>query len=79
MITVKTWKEIVSFDPLANGVFNVDGTVKLIAEVRNMSIEEVEQLPMEDLLPTFIQCVNEVSDLVFSKVGKKNEIAEKAK
>lgn len=68
MITVKMWKDITSFDPLANGNFDVDGTVKRIVDITGKPVEEVEAMPMADLLPAFIECVKTVNNEVFAKM-----------
>lgn len=69
IITVKMWKDIVSFDPVKNNQLDVDGTVKRIAEIKGMTTEEVESMPMEQLLPTYLECVKLVNDTVFSKIN----------
>lgn len=70
MITVKDWREINEFDPMAGGKFNLEGTVALIERVTGKSKEEIEALPMEDLLPTFLDCVHKANALVFEKINK---------
>lgn len=70
MVTVKLWREINTFDPLKDGNFDVDGTVYFISQVRNKSVEEVENMAIDDLLPEFIECVKEVNSKVFSKLDK---------
>lgn len=71
MITVKLWREINTFDPLNGGKdFDLDGTVDIIARVRNKTKEEVEEMPMEELLPEFLKCVQEVNALVFKKINQ---------
>lgn len=69
MITVKTWKDISSFDPLEGGKLNVEGTVKRIAMVTGKSIKEVENMPVSELLPEFLKCVETVNKEVFAKIG----------
>ena len=70
MITVKQWKELVSFEPISkDGVIDVDGTIKHIATVRGKSIEEIENtLAVDELLPEYIKCVHDVNNLVFKKL-----------
>lgn len=70
MITVKMWKKINSFEPIKDDVLDVDGTINIIAEIKNQSVEQVEEMAMEDLLPTFLDCVSEVNKTVFSKLSK---------
>lgn len=70
MITVKMWKDINAFDPMAGGKLDVDGTVKHIANVREKSIEEIEAMPMENLLPEFLECVHIVNNTVFAKINQ---------
>lgn len=69
MVTVKTWKELATFEPIRDGKLDIDGTVRLIAAVKDKSVEEVEsETPIEELLPTFIDCVHECNNLVFKKL-----------
>ena len=68
IITVKMWKDITTFDPLANGNFDVDGTVKRIVDITGKSVEEVETMPISDLLPEFLNCVKLVNAEVFDKL-----------
>lgn len=70
MITVKQWKDLVAFEPIdKNGVLDVDGTIKQIAIVQEKSVEDVENsIAVEDLLPTFIECVKNVNALVYKKL-----------
>jgi len=70
MITVKQWKDLVAFEPIsAEGVLDVDGTIKQIAIVQEKSVEDVENsIAVEDLLPTFIECVKNVNALVYKKL-----------
>ena len=69
MVTVKTWKELATFEPIRDGKLDIDGTVRLIAAVKDKSVEEVEATtPIEELLPTFIDCVHECNNLVFKKL-----------
>ena len=70
MITVKDWKDIVTFDPIsAEGVLDVDGTISRIAKVRCKPVAEVEATTaVEDLLPEYIKCVREVNSLVYKKL-----------
>lgn len=69
-ITVKMWKDITTFEPIVNNMLDVDGTVKRIAEIKGMTIDEVEQMPMEKLLPTYLECVKLVNDTVFAKISQ---------
>lgn len=70
MITVKQWKDLVAFEPIdKDGVLDVDGTIKQIAIVQEKSVEDVESsIAVEDLLPTFIECVKNVNALVYKKL-----------
>ena len=68
MVTVKLWREVNDFNPLHDNNLDVDGTVELIAKVQGKPKEEVEELPIEELLPTFVECVRQVNALVFEKV-----------
>ena len=68
VITVKMWKDINTFDPMENGVFNVDGTVERVAMVTGKTVAEVEEMPMNELLPTFLECVKTVNREVFAKL-----------
>ena len=71
MISVKTWRELNSFDPLHGGEqLDIEGTVSLIAKAQEKPIEEIENLPIEDLLPTFLDEVHKANELVFSKINK---------
>jgi hypothetical protein len=70
MITVKTWKELVTFDPIRDGKLDVDGTIRLIATVKDKTVEEIEEnTPIDELLPLFLACVHEANDLVFAKIN----------
>lgn len=69
MITVKLWKDINDFNPLESGKFDLDGTVKRIAEVKDIPVEEVEKMPISDILPEFLDCVRIVNEEVFKKVN----------
>lgn len=70
MITVKQWKDLVSFEPISKeGVIDVDGTIRQIAIVRGKTVEEIEEsLTVDELLPEYINCVHDVNALVFSKL-----------
>ena len=70
MITVKQWKDLVAFEPIdKDGVLDVDGTINQIAIVQEKSVEDVENsIAVEDLLPTFIECVKNVNALVYKKL-----------
>lgn len=69
MITVKMWKDLVSFDPIKDGKFDLDGTIERIAKVKGKTIDEIESTTaVEDVLPTFIECVREANDLVFKRL-----------
>ena len=70
MITVKQWKDLVSFEPISkDGVINVDGTIEQIAIVRGKTVDEIENtLTVDELLPEYIKCVHEINNLVFSKL-----------
>lgn len=70
MITVKQWKDLVSFEPISKeGVIDVDGTIRQIAIVRGKTVEEIEEsLTVDELLPEYINCVHDVNSLVFSKL-----------
>ena len=70
-ITVKQWKDLVAFEPInKDGILDVDGTIKHIATVQGKSVEELEnEIAVEDLLPTYINCVHEVNSLVYSKLN----------
>lgn len=70
MVTVKIWKQLNTFDPMANGKFDVDGTVALVAVAQGKTVEDVEEMPVDELLPTFLQCVHDANALVFSKLPK---------
>lgn len=70
MITVKMWKDINTFQPIVADRLDVDGTVKRIAAVREKSVEEIEEMPVENLLPEFLECVSIVNRAVFAKLDK---------
>lgn len=70
MVTVKVWKDINSFEPIVNDMLDVDGTVKRIAAVRGKTVEEIEEMPIDELLPEFLRCVNETNRAVFAKLNK---------
>jgi len=67
-VTVKQWKDISTFDPLKDGIFDVDGTIERIKMVTGKSDEDIDNMPMEELLPTYLDCVEKVNSLVFSKL-----------
>jgi hypothetical protein len=69
MVTVKAWKDIISFDPIKDGHFDIDGTVARIAAVKGKTVEEIEKdTAIEDLLPTFLDCVHECNNMVFKRL-----------
>lgn len=70
MITVKDWKDIVTFEPISkDGILDVDGTISRISKVRGKTVEEIEaETAVEDLLPEYIKCVREVNSLVYKKL-----------
>lgn len=70
MVTVKLWKRLNAFDPMAGGKLDIDGTVELVAAARGKTVEEIEEMPMEDILPEFLKCVQDANALVFSKIPK---------
>lgn len=70
MITVKLWKEVSEFNPMENGELNVDKTVKLISQVKEIPVEEVEKMDISDLLPEFLDCVRIINTKIFAKVDK---------
>ena len=70
MITVKLWKDVATFEPIKEDMLDVDGTIDIIMRVKGMTKEETEELPMEDLLPLYLECVSEVNKAVFKNVGK---------
>lgn len=70
MITVKLWKKVNTFEPIVNDKLDVDGTVALIAEVQGKTVDEVEEIAMEDLLPVYLQCVHDVNAEVFKKMAQ---------
>ena len=76
MITVKMWKDITGFNPIKDGELDVDGTVKRIADIKGIPIEQIEEMPVCDLLPTFLECVRIVNQEVFKKVDKLAKNAE---
>ena len=66
---VKTWRELETFNPLANGNVDVEGTLQRIALVYGTDIETVaENLDLADLLPTFIECIKYVNGVVLEKL-----------
>ena len=70
MVTVKLWKDVATFEPIKDDMLDVDGTIDIIMRVKGMTKEETEALPMEELLPTYLECVSEVNKTVFKNVGK---------
>lgn len=68
MITVKLWKEVTAFEPIVEDKLDVDGTVDIIAKIEGKTKEEIEEIPMSDLLPTYLACVRKVNAEVFKKV-----------
>ena len=70
MITVKIWREMNNFDPLANGKFDIDNTIKYISIVRGKTADEVEQMPADELLPEFLKCLREINNSVFAKLDQ---------
>lgn len=70
-MTVKDWKDLVAFEPIHDGQLDLDGTINCIAKVKGKTVDEIEaETAIEDVLPTFIQCVHEANDLVFSRLDK---------
>lgn len=76
MITVKMWKDICDFDPMHDGQLDIDGTLQRISAVKEKSIAELEEMPVSDLLPEFLDCVKIVNAEVFRKVDKLAKNAE---
>lgn len=70
MITIKDWKDITTFEPIKDGILDVDGTIQRIAKIKNISIEEVEAMDVSDLLPEYLNCVRTVNESVFAKISK---------
>lgn len=73
MVTVKLWKKLNTFDPMAGGKLNVDETMALIAEARGKSVADVEDMAIDELLPEFLACVRDANALVFSKLPKNGD------
>lgn len=70
MITIKDWKDITTFEPIKDGILDVDGTIQRIAKIKNISVEEVEAMDVSDLLPEYLNCVRAVNESVFAKISK---------
>ena len=70
MVTVKQWKELNMFEPIRDGIFDVDGTVRHVAACSGKTIDEVEEMPVSDLLPEFLRCLQEINKEVFAKMPK---------
>lgn len=58
------------FEPIKDGVFDVDGTVKRVVECSGRTVDEVEAMPISDLLPEFLKCLQEINKEVFAKMPK---------
>lgn len=70
-MTVKDWKDLITFEPIHDGGLDLDGTIERIAKVEGKTVEEIESsVDIEEILPMFIQCVHRANDLVFSRLDK---------
>ena len=70
--TVKMWKDFTEFDPIKeNGELDLEGTLVRIAAVKSTPVEILEkEMAIEDLLPTYLECVKKVNEKVFAKINK---------
>ena len=70
-MTVKDWKDLITFEPIHDGGLDLDGTIERIAKVEGKTVAEIEaETEIEDILPLFIKCVHEANDLVFARLDK---------
>lgn len=70
-MTVKDWKDLITFEPIHDGGLDLDGTIERIAKVEGKTVEEIESsVDIEEILPMFIQCVHRANDLVFARLDK---------
>ena len=70
-MTVKDWKELITFEPIHDGGLDLDGTIEHIAKVKGKTVAEIEaETEIEDILPMFIECVHKANDLVFARLDK---------
>lgn len=68
-VKVKVWRELEGYDPLNGGDIDVEGTLEKIAMVYGLDVDVVaEELALDDLLPTYIECIKYVNDIVLSKL-----------
>lgn len=64
-IKAKVWRELVGFDPLADGKFNYDGCIEKLALVYNVDKAEIEEnFELHELLPAFVKAVDFVNSQV---------------
>ena len=70
-MTVKDWKELITFEPIRDGVLDIDGTIQCIASAKGKTTDEIEaETAIEDVLPMFIECVRSANNLVFERLDK---------
>lgn len=68
-VKVKVWRELEGFDPLADNVIDVEGTLKRIAMVYDLPVDTVaDELELNELLPLYIDCVKHVNGIVLEKL-----------
>lgn len=70
-MTVKDWKDLITFEPIRDGQLDLDGTIERIAKAKGKTPDEIEsETAIEDILPMFIQCVHDANDMVFARLDQ---------
>ena len=78
-VKAKVWRELQGYDPLEGDKVDFEGCINKIAMVYGTDAAFIEDnLDIDDILPTFLECVHYVNGLVFSKLSVLPKNGEKA-
>jgi hypothetical protein len=76
-IKARVWRELVGYDPLADGKFDYDGCVEKLALVYGVDKQVIEdEFDLDQLLPAFVRAVEFVNGQVLAgleELPKKKE------
>lgn len=74
-VKARVWRELVGYDPLADGVFDYDGCVEKLALVYDVDKQAIEDnFELSELLPAFVKAVEFVNSQVIAGL---NELPKK--